>query len=727
MRRTFVRGWGLVGLALLVLGCSESHAPSLSDEEEVFIDLVSPSVDGVLPELAPPIPEAELADLVEGFDWSATEPLEELDADGSPALHYVLIRVATREQFELLESAEVHWSPLPFWGEAREEWAQRAGVLLPGNEGVGTFVFALMPGQAYNVVRQGALDGDALFSAIVALDVPADAVGRGSGNWISLLALHSAGTCYRPHCDREAVTPDTDDDGVSVSTEPLFEDLRDISARFAEGILLSGFSFSLFIGQLENAFSATRDIRVQVFPHIADPDFGVAGRFPPTDRVWGPNRRLPLRSTGGLTGVVVWMFEVRGAGMWTGTLGADGDAVVRVPLGRTLNICLWTRSPDATVTADLVPTFVCGAVPANTNFSVATLALRDGRVDALTLAGDANQYLRTMVGQVPTRHGIIAVGNLANAIGLINQNLAFAPGLGGRDLGTRVAIAGFETILLPTPGAVVAPIIAVDVVIPDAFINSRIVVAHELGHLAFYQLMVAASPSPERYAQQLLSILAGTLASAAGGGPVPGDEQLVLNEAFADWFAVQLAGGANRLFGPGAPPPRVYRGDIGAAETYCDTLGPGRPAIGCMEFNSQGTGLEGTPFNQQVTRMSTIMFDFFDGPPLGPFTVHNGTAWNRLAGPACRGRVDPCPSDLVTLTGGPNGFDENVAVPLQAMLLWLQLWLNDPFEGNVLTEDTLMHAATRMMRVLGVPDAAICALYALHTPGGGCPGFWMAP
>ena len=45
------------------------------------------------------------------------------------------------------------------------------------------------------------------------------------------------------------------------------------------------------------------------------------------------------------------------------------------------------------------------------------------------------------------------------------------------------------------------------------------------------------------------------------------------------------------------------------------------------------------------------------------------------------------------------------------------------YVGNVLTED----AATRMMRALGVPDAAICALYALHTPAGGCPGFWMAP
>jgi hypothetical protein len=140
------------------------------------------------------------------------------------------------------------------------------------------------------------------------------------------------------------------------------------------------------------------------------------------------------------------------------------------------------------------------------------------------------------------------------------------------------------------------------------------------------------------------------------------------------------------------------------------------------------TNLEGTPFNQQVTRMSTIMFDFFDGPVLGPFTVHDGTAWNRLAGRACMGRgINPCPSDLVTLDGGPNGFDEGVAVPLQAMLLWLRVWLSDPFEGNVLTEDTLMHAATRTMRSLGVGDGAICALYALHTPGGVCPGFWMAP
>ena len=274
----------------------------------------------------------------------------------------------------------------------------------------------------------------------------------------------------------------------------------------------------------------------------------------------------------------------------------------------------------------------------------------------------------------------------------------------------------------------------VDVVWPPGN-PSRLVFAHELGHHALFQRLIAATPpfAPHRYGQHLNTIFLGTVAN--GFAQIePGNpffEAMSINEGVADLIGGQLAGGGNRL---SIRMPGVYTGNsigtpagVGQPEVYCDATFSG-PTPGCFDFNVQGT--EATvwrvPVNLEASRISTTLHDVIDDS-VGDVT-HNGNVWQTRTD--CPGTFERCPSSiaLVPLPDPSAGLpEERVAQPLGAVLAGLGFWLYDPLEGSVFAEQGFMHGMTRAMRFYGATDDEICQLYGLHTPGGECPAGWILP
>lgn len=261
--------------------------------------------------------------------------------------------------------------------------------------------------------------------------------------------------------------------------------------------------------------------------------------------------------------------------------------------------------------------------------------------------------------------------------------------------------------------------------------SSRLVLAHELGHHIFFQMMVTRSPNPALYAQHLTAIFQSTI--AVGFGPITAGnlffQPRAVNEGIAEVFTEQLAGGGNRL---GILGLGIFVGDRdGGDEMYCDVTDP----LGCFEFNYTGAATELVLFgpgndrevNLGASRISTTIHDMIDDS-VGDVS-HNGHVWHETTG-GCPATIMSCPlaAPLVPVPDPSAGFGEEVVpLPFPFILLGLQLWLSDPLESSILTTDALMHGMTRSMRLAGLPDAAICAMYALHTPTGMCPPFWMAP
>lgn len=165
----------------------------------------------------------------------------------------------------------------------------------------------------------------------------------------------------------------------------------------------------------------------------------------------------------------------------------------------------------------------------------------------------------------------------------------------------------------------------------------------------------------------------------------------------------------------------MYLGDRGG-EIYC---APGQ--AGCLDFNI--TGVEVGSFNNEVSRMSSILHDLFDDPAPGVVN-HNGPVWSTAGtcppatpapgAPACTPISSAVPAPGISLA------DDPVALPFGAHLLILRTWLNDPFERGLFLESSIMHAASRVMRTFGVPLGTVCGIYSAHTPGGVCPAAWIA-
>ncbi len=148
-------------------------------------------------------------------------------------------------------------------------------------------------------------------------------------------------------------------------------------------------------------------------------------------------------------------------------------------------------------------------------------------------------------------------------------------------------------------------------------------------------------------------------------------------------------------------------------ETYCSST-----IAGCMDTNVDGT-LAADPFNDRVSAFSTLFHDMFDDGPVAAGFGHNGSVWvESCVMGTCR------PTDALVAVPSPSLLDENVAVPLNVLQIAIRAWLFEPVGGLAFTVPTVMRGVTRALRLAGVDDVSICALYEAHQPVANC-GAWF--
>ena len=88
------------------------------------------------------------------------------------------------------------------------------------------------------------------------------------------------------------------------------------------------------------------------------------------------------------------------------------------------------------------------------------------------------------------------------------------------------------------------------------------------------------------------------------------------------------------------------------------------------------------------------------------------------------------PSTRIRWTQAESISDEEAAVDGIGSRLFLTsrefaLRQSHPLDGLLFNTDAMMRGMTRSLRLAGVTDNQLCAVYALHHPAGECPGVWL--
>ncbi len=190
---------------------------------------------------------------------------------------------------------------------------------------------------------------------------------------------------------------------------------------------------------------------------------------------------------------------------------------------------------------------------------------------------------------------------------------------------------------VPIVGATAATYVSIlantDILITDNWYakDTRGLMTHEYGHYALCDLVRKSGQTlTEDFILTLDSLAAG------GGDPTPDEEARIVNEAFADFFALQIAGGANygwlrHLDGRiPAIPPSTSRSIPGGF-----TFSTGVPGADANIFGSSSDVYDGpsaTVEDFAVGRLAGLMHDLFDGRLHGGAGPGSADAWYRMGG-----------------------------------------------------------------------------------------------
>ena len=211
----------------------------------------------------------------DSFSWAATRELRELDNRGRPNLYYANIYVHKREQLELLERLRVHYSFRPLLAPELARFRGKCGSTNYSGDGEGIFVFAVISGFQYNLIRSAGLAPDAsadplLFRAVILRDIPQSI--RNPFDGFSYEKLAQAGFKYRVPTgfqDKEITQGFLDD-----LVETVGGAIEDVGNAIAEGL-----------GAVDAAVSGTVQITMDLTILNRDSRFG---RTNPMHRAWGP-------------------------------------------------------------------------------------------------------------------------------------------------------------------------------------------------------------------------------------------------------------------------------------------------------------------------------------------------------------------------------------------------------------------------------------------------------
>ncbi|HKO94248.1 MAG TPA: furin-like repeat-containing protein, partial [Polyangiaceae bacterium] len=581
--------------------------------------------------LSAPLSPAQSVEMLQAFDWSATTALPETNADGTPTLFYVNIYIRNETERELLDRFLIHYSGKPFFADELDVlYKGKCGSVDLSGDGNGLFVFAMLPGKTYNRIRAAVSNGDirpeerVLFQAIVLRDPPA-AMKNADGS-IDYAGLKETGFYYLGVRELP-VDAALDHTALPGGAAKNFIDAIEFVATVARD---AGRGVIDVLGEIDRALQGevTVHLDIDVYSNVR----AFSGRA--MQRGWGPD----AGSEAGLRGVRVEIMQWAQTGLplftsYFAHTNRDGKVSVRVAKGSdgephgAAGLCMDMENNAGQLTHFLLANSICdfrgldvsrivdeNPVPtAFGNFQQETnvlLTTTHSEFQILSEVSNGSDYLRDVVGTRVRQPRILTGSNAA----VLSPGKA-VPWVGCFGFPNALTdTVFFATIGIPVAGFYISVLTTTDMVIPPAAEIDRSygVMVHEYGHYALCGIIDNYAESPTLTFTTLLSDIAAEGSGGPTPNPEPEDTSRVIHEAFADFIAGQVVGGADYFSMTGAVK------NLGGMDAYCDGSGSN-----CWDENlsSRATG------DDSIGRLATLFHDAFDGHAWRTLAPTNGDIW----------------------------------------------------------------------------------------------------
>ncbi|HJL04870.1 MAG TPA: hypothetical protein RMH85_30120 [Polyangiaceae bacterium LLY-WYZ-15_(1-7)] len=689
-----------------------------------------------LPELPPPLSVEEQEAMLDTFRWEDTEPLPITDEDGNPALHSALVLLRDRDNLEELGLTGVYYDALPLFDEDQAMWEGQVGAIaIPGTER-GSFAFAILPAELYNLVRERALEGDPLFDAVILRESPE--AYRLPGGSLSYSVLLEEGFTYgRPYADIFEADDEADSrtEGVRGRRSPLIGRIVRSARRIVEGVVTG---LRRGAAELrEKLAGGGRIVSVRLEVLNASEGFD---QDRPIQQAWGERAGSPIWMDG-----VPIRFAYRGMGIDGARTNENGYVEVEIPKSRHLRIFVKLRNDAALIAPGGLPmVFPAGLwdhrvkifdshVDRNGWLPIHA-RVRDARLHALAQLTDTRRYAMralearsdgpfdVVVRRRAPRRALVRMGPGVDAVApnATTPCLGYygfgALAFGGGGRGWTTTLANYLKIFSED-----------DILIPREDARTRQTTTHEYGHYIMCSMLHdnGRIPFARAYGEIWQDQMTGDGGQAGSVG-----------EGWADLITAQVAGGVERFEIAGALP-------VGDGE-FCDSRFTW-PSLAwpCLEDNvgarpgafpsGQVSTYGGDIARERIALVTTTLIDALDGDArrAGVDAPNNGFLWHfprDLANPD----ADPVTGSLIgypreaDLTGalapevvefGNHAGDEPVSAPGGVLARTLLRWSE---HSRQMTFRAFFTALARALKDTGVSDLEVCELFALHTPDEQC-------
>lgn len=644
------------GLEYVLEGCSgSSEAGDLldvtsltvsitgdTDAERVGVTGINLPIDtgcgGILPA---PMSPGQSREWIEDSDYPSLFPgqypfpppslLVPETINGEPSLFYAAIYVSNEEELAMLDQLLIHWDKRPlFTEEWPVEWNNTCGTIEYPHDGEGTWVWAAIPGRIYNLLIQVQLtasvpsDERHVFRSVKLLDPPEDVAG--SEGSLDVHKLRDSGFQF---LQLTGYPDDAALDDALFSSKPG----RTIVSA-AKWIWDRGKDFTrgtaIFFGLADRIYG-TVDVDIDLNVMNTDDRFADAdpdGNTIPMLRHWGPRAGTEIAPEDIL--VMFWTRSVRPTNplpvrrLSVDKLNYQGKVRLKVAgqcEGTWGGLCGSVDFQKVQYELENRAGFVTGALFANSvnddtwsdNFyddiSVER-DMRDWNLSALTEITDSHDYLYSMTGEKAKKAKLL-IGGEARFIS--GSEMAWAPCLGYGDLVAESALALALAIPEPTISAIAVTrlsyISTSDIIVTPDYEGKydRGLLTHEYGHYALCDLIRSVPGSFEGDLED--TVLNFDTIRGGPGSPDAGEDARIVNEAFADFFAGQVAGGYNYFTVEGA-------------------------VSGWVNISQQDPGLDDNLWNMynveddhHIGRLATMLQDLYDGRPHRSDGPSSGESW----------------------------------------------------------------------------------------------------
>ena len=716
------------GRMLHFVSCSDGLEPGNPLEGSDFILTVNPAPgypvsvsapierDGYCSDEMEILSAEETYSLRTRFDWFAQKPVAERNPDETHALYYAYVYIRNLEELAALRAFYVHILKRPLFDEELEKYAGSCGAFTNPGDGEGVFIPVIIPGIVYNrlisALTSDAIEGDRIvFDAVIIRDVPAAA--RNSNGSIRYDVLANAEFQYLDYEPRPL--PAANELQLDSGVAKVFVD---VLTFVGEGLRDVGQAITNGLAKIDKLFRSR--VTMTLHLHAINNDIAFAG--PVMVRGWGAYSGKALAANDIEVSILQKLFDLPIPTTSQGHTDMTGRTEIQAVMNgnrRGSGICIELKSKAARITDFLVATHICdlrGYNPA-VNQTVGDFALSDfskrseievlidnPRLTGLYQADDLFQYSEKVMGYSPRRARILS-GFFAETFSKKEngKERLYAPCLGFANLAEATGIVGFVEVflstLVPTNGLLTLAVStftatfgSTDIVMAtnSSVKTNREVMSHEYGHYLFCSAL---------HEYNLAAVDHIVLSTIAAGNDKSNPLRYT-NEAIADYFTGQVAGGANYLWIKNAVNNR-----------FCF----GKP--GCWDYNHRGVPKNKND-RQGIARIATLIHDAFDGQITSPTDLvpGNGDIWvknakNKLV-------YDLTASPASRNYGNNDAMLDRVALPASAFLTLAEELAGSlgPFGlGESITDHIFYNSLANTLRSEGVNWCDQCKLFALHS------------